>query len=281
MRRIVTIGLIIAVFIIAFFAFQLIACEADWKIAYIYPKMTYNNTETTKSFFYDYPPENNSVPYIVIGANGVETGLPLFSLTITYNYNDTLAVGVPFFLTASGSIYPEGQQTISEVDVGYTGSSFADNSIRNYPPTFAVNLTYENVYTEVVPPNGRTLVLPIEWNTEGEYYPYLHIIFGNGSSPIDATLPTGNVYVSGANVLQEQAFSRTQEEYNKVSSTESLDGVILGVLSPASVVGYIFGIQKQKTNQTVSDKTEANNGKNSRNIPRHKGTTKKRRKKKR
>lgn len=279
-RRILAL-LVVIVVVNAVVGFHLIVNYVDWKMVFFNPTITYAVIDNTKSFYCDYPPNPCGVPHIVIYPNGTELGLPLFSLTITYSYNDTLAQGVPFLLYAGGSIYPEGQQTVDRVDVGYHGASFNDSSFRNYLPTFTATLYKSSVYTTQVPPQGIINMLAIKWNSEGDYYPYIHIVFKNGTMPIDFTIQDGKVHVYGLNVIQQEQFNRKQDEYNRRMNAMVLDGILFPLIDISTIVGLFWKGKAEHRNETTPSTTKSDRRHKYDKIQRKKSKSRKKQRKKR
>jgi len=274
--------LLIAIIVInGFIGFHLIVNYADFKIDILNPSVTYPITDHTKSFYYDYPPNPNFVPSIIIGENGTE-GLPLFSLTITYSYNDTLAQDVPFLLYVSGSIYPEGQQTIDRVDVGYQGTDWGDNSFRNYPPTFTAKLYNADVYSMQIPPKGTIQMLVLKWDSEGDYYPYIHIVYKNGTSPTDVVIQQdGKVHVYGLDVIHQEEFNRKQDDYNRRIAAMALDGILFPLIDISTIGGLIWSGKVEQNNKTNRSNHKPNKSNRYNEIKRQKSKSRKKQKNKR
>lgn len=249
---------IVLVILIAFFVFQLVVNFLDIKMDVINPSAEQTTIEYTNSIYYDYP-SSPDVPHITIDENGTSHGLPLFSLTITYSYNDILAEGTTFYLTASGSLYPEGQQTIDRVDVGYDGASFADGSFRNYPPLFTANLYDADYLSMVAPPSGEVLVLPIRWNTQGDYYPYIVITYKNGSVPTTVNLIDGKVHVFGLDIVLQEEYNRKQEINNRRYMVIAFDVGVISIL--IVLIGYVLRVKPNKKAQTSGKKHHPKGGK--------------------
>ena len=251
--------------IISYCGIQVTVIALDYKTDFlnINPQIQYNNTLTCKSFYYEFPPYWGPDKLIYSGS-AIKSGLPLFSITTSYMFNDTLAVGGPFFYTASGEIFPEGQKIIEEVDLSFQGATYVDDLFSSVQPTFTVPLHETDVPSMVIPTSSIPIPwLPVKWNSEGQFHPYVHIAFNNGSL-VNVDIDDGYVYVAGSSVLQQQAFTRAQSEYNIESGAQTIDAILLGILSPASVIGYILD-RRQKRNEAIKGKNQVNENNNNQN----------------
>jgi len=172
----------------------------DWKIDFLNINPSAKQNEIIQSF--DYPSSSPTGPHIIIGENGT-TGLPLFSVTIGLLYYGTLVEGFPAYLTAIGSIYPEGMQVINEVYVGFEGASYySDTSsvLSNTPPLYKPKLKPSDVYTITIL-TGKVPTLPITWSAPGDYCAYIYVSFKNGSAPTTITLQDFKVRVRGSDII--------------------------------------------------------------------------------
>jgi hypothetical protein len=234
----------ILVLAIAVFAFHLAVNYLDIKMVVINPNEENTPEETTLGIYYDFPPSGPDGPHITLNENGTFEGLPLFSLTITYSYEGILAEGTDFFITASGSLYPEGQETIDKVEVGYEEAIYADGSFRNYPPLFNASLYPSECYTMQIPPQGSVWVLPIKWTSTGDYYPYLVVTYKNGSDTTTVNISDGKVHVFGRDTLLQDEYNRKQASSDRRNRAIMVDLGAIGFCGP--LLGYILRIKPDK-----------------------------------
>lgn len=230
--------------IIVFFVFQLAVNAFDIKIPVINPENKELPEENTFSFYYDYPSSDYVVPHIIVGENGTMEGLPLFSLTITYSYDGILTEGTDFFITARGSLYPEGQKSISRVELGYDGATFADDTFRNYPPLFNATLYGAECLTMQIPPQGNVRGLRIKWTATGDYYPYLVITHKNETDPIKVNIQDGKVHVFGIDTMRQEEHNREQANTSRRDLVIRIDSVAIGSL--LTLLGYTLKVKPDK-----------------------------------
>jgi hypothetical protein len=208
----------------------------DWKINILNPPEKQN--EMIKSF--DYPSSDPTGPHIVIGENGT-TGLPLFSITIGLLYDGILAERKPAYLTAVGSVYPEGAQVVDEVHVGFEGASYyseTDAVLSNTPPAYKPELKPTEVYTLTML-TGTVPTLPITWNVQGDYCAYIYVSFKNGSAPITMTLQNFKVHVNGLDVIQ-------QERNNRISLATTVTMGFFGIIDGPIIAAFLLKVLKNK-----------------------------------
>jgi hypothetical protein len=217
--------------------FYLVANVYDWKIDFLNINPSEKQNERIQSF--DYPSSGPTGPHIIIGENGT-TGLPLLSITIGLLYDGTLAERSPAYLTASGSIYPEGVQVIDEVNIGFEGASHYSETgpvLSNTPPVYAPNLEPTDVYTlttlmDTVP------TLPITWDVQGDYCAYIYVSFKNGSAPTTITLQDFTVHVNGLDAVR-------QEDYRRISFATNV-ALVLFAFDGSVFVAYLFERRAKK-----------------------------------
>ena len=70
------------------------------------------NEPTTKVTLYEYPPTDDPAGRrLVMGENDtIISGLPMFSTMITLTYQGTLTEGTPAYISAIGTLFPEGNK---------------------------------------------------------------------------------------------------------------------------------------------------------------------------
>jgi len=226
--------------IIVFYWFVILI---DWKIDFLNINPSEKQNEIIQSF--DYPPSGPTGPHIIVGENGT-TGLPLFSITIGLLYSGTLAEGRPAYLTAIGSIYPEGIEVIDEVHVGFEGASYYSETgsvLSNTPPLYKPKLNPTDVYTMTIL-TGTVPTLPITWNVQGDYCAYIYISFKNGSDPTTITLQDFKVHVSGLDVIR-------QERYDRINFATAVALGFFAIID-GSVIGHF--LLKKRAKKNVSRK---------------------------
>jgi hypothetical protein len=167
-----------------------------------------------------YPPLLLDAPMLEFDENFTMHGVS-FSIDVYLRYSGTLAEGTPVDIAAKGCLYPDGQQDISYVTVGFEGSNHY-NAQDNAVPRFRPQLTVEDTMTVFV---DAPMLGTITWNTQGTYYPSIVIHFNNGSTPIIENYrdDTHKVFVESYNVIRNQ----------------NNDRIILAV----EIVGVFFAIE--------------------------------------
>jgi hypothetical protein len=228
-------------------AYHLASNLVDIKIDFLNINPSDKTNEIQKE--YDYPPSPypDKAPRLMYNGTQLISGLPLFSVTVALMYDGILAENSAAYLTAYGTIYPEGQRTIQSVYVGLESSSpYSSNGITlsNVPPLYAVELKPSTGYT-ITLINGSVQILPITWTAQGEYYAYLSISFNNGTEPVKYRLDDFKVVVNSLEVIK-------QDDYNRKTLAATIDGVLLGVINISTAMELLRLSGNKKIKETKS-----------------------------
>jgi len=228
--------------------FHLVTYVFDWKIDFLNINPS-DKPNPPKLMVLDYPPSGPTGPMIVIGENGM-TGVSL-SVDVYLTYTGTLATGTIVDLATIGFLYPEGQQKIDWVSVGFEGSSYY-LATSNTPAQFRPQLENSDAYTQSI---DAPILGTITWDTQGDYYPFIILNFKNGSAPLTVNYQDQNhkIHVSGSDVVQ-------QEYYNRKNTAIIVDGILLGVPSAAVLILNFSKRKPEENENTHSIQSKSNKG---------------------
>lgn len=222
---------VILLFLTLLVVFDLITNIFNLPINALNPQSTLKIGMTDTQFYIEYP--QNAVEVYVL-PNGTQATDVMFTMQVTVVYNSTLIIGDPVYIDTIGAIFPKGQQIISQVCLGYQDSSHYSPGIIDVVTQFVVNLTKLNQYAMpfFYEPNVNNLTgyyPPIMWTSEGNYYPYVQIIYKNGTV-INYPVNTGNLYVNGLSTIQQQVNTLQQADSNRRTNWIIVDIFLIPVM---------------------------------------------------
>ena len=238
----------ILIILTALVGFDLLTNMFDWQINPLNSQSTLKLGMTYTQFYVEYPP--NAIEIYKL-PNGTATTDVMFSIVVTAVYNTTLVVGDPVYINAWGSLLPKGQQIISQVLVGYQSASYYSPYISDVVTEFPANLSKMNQDPYVRPywiPDVNNLTNfnnPIKWTSEGDYYPYVQIVFFNGTMT-NYPVNMGNLYVNGLDTIQQQ-----QNNLQQSDSTRRTNWIIVDLFLVPVMLGIIAFVLKVKIKEYI------------------------------
>jgi hypothetical protein len=167
--------------------------------------------------------------------DGKFVNLPLFSVDIALEYNGILAEMKPVKVASNGYVYAEGQKLISSGNVSYS----LNNDLEMYPYVAIVGFDGAQLYNQTDPsainslPNGQiavnlqpssdpyivyrpaTPLSPsitkevITWGTQGDYSPFITIIYKNNNTPSTILYPYEKIHISGSDIDRQEKYAKT------------------------------------------------------------------------
>ncbi len=253
--------MVLLVILAGYTCVHLIANYANIKIDLlsINPNQEYSIQPTFKILqSYDYPQTQGLTPILTLNGSETVAGLPLFSITIAYAYNGTLAEDTCFALSSNAAVYPEGQKTLFSIQVGYSGAVNYDSGFSNSPALLNSPMFPENSYTipMLLVDNGQTPCKFLKWDTQGDYYPYLLINFKNlTTTQVNLQDWGGKIHVYGHDALVQEEAGKKEEDTSRRNIALTFDIFLL----PSSIVIFGFLLKKYRKDDTApyNDKDKA------------------------